>query len=184
MMNKNAVSPLIATVLLVMITVSIGAAIMVVIQGLVSEQTQSVEQQSDLLECGVDVDVDLITVSSKYRMCLNVTNSTIGNVTLYMKNTGTKDITGWQVTVLGDDGANSTTYTTDLTTGTLGEFSFRFGSTGDNNGEVSFISISPQIAAATTITCTKPELEFDEETVDTFDDCSAVTWDNGIAATS
>ena len=42
MLNKNAVSPLIATVLLVMIVVSIGAAVMVVIQGLTEEQIERI----------------------------------------------------------------------------------------------------------------------------------------------
>ena len=185
MFNKKGVSPLIATVLLVMIVVSIGAAVMVVIQGLSEEQIQSIETQSDLLECGVDVEVGLVEIDSVYRFCTNLTSQTRGNVTLLMENTGQRDISGFKVTVLGDDGFNSTTYASaSLTKGSLSGFSFVFGGVGDSSSEIGKVTISPQITLHDIVTCVEPNLEFDAEFLDKLNDCGSVTWNANIAATS
>ena len=88
--NKKAVSPLIATVLLVMIVVSIGAAVMVVIQSLTEENLQSIEAQKAVIKCGSDVSVDLITVGTSYRICTDP-NATSGTFALYIENKGEDD---------------------------------------------------------------------------------------------
>ncbi len=183
MLNKRAVSPLIATVLLVMIVVSIGAAVMVVIQGLADEQIQSINTQADLLQCGSQIEVSLIEVDSVYRICKNVSSQTSGTIALLMQNTGQKDITGFRVDVLGDDGYNSTTYdTASLSKNELKGFRFNFGGVGDNSAELSKIMISPMFSASDTVTCKEPNLEFDKAFLDRLDDCTEVTWDNSITA--
>jgi flagellin-like protein len=182
MLNKKAVSPLIATVLLVMIVVSIGAAVMVVIQGLTEEQITNVETQSDLIACGSEVDVELIEIDQVYRICKNITSQTNGTITLLMENSGLKQITGFKVIVYGDDGFNSTTYTSEnLDKGELQGFQFNFGGVGDYSTELSRIEINPQITGRETVTCKEPNLQFDEEFIDALSECGAVTWDSTAA---
>ena len=55
MLNKKAVSPLIATVLLVMIVVSVGAAVMLVIRGLSDEQIDKIDKATIEIQCGTEV---------------------------------------------------------------------------------------------------------------------------------
>jgi flagellin-like protein len=183
MFNKRAVSPLIATVLLVMIVVSIGAAVMVVIQGLNEEQLDNIQTQEDLLSCSTSVDIKVWEVSDKSRTCLNVTSATEGNVTILIENVGQKDISGFRVLVFGDDGFNSTTWSSStLAKNAISGFQFTFGGAGDSNSEISKIIISPQISAGETVACELPELVFDEDEIDSMEDCSgtSVTWDANI----
>lgn len=177
-MLKRAVSPLIATVLLVMIVVSIGAAVMVVIQGLSEEQIQNIETQQDLLKCGTEVEVSLLKIDNNYRMCKTVNSTAVGNFTLYMENTGQKDITGFKVIVYGDQGFGSRTYSDTLTKGTTKILSFQFTGAATNNSELSRIEINPQLAGRETVTCKEPNLQFDEELIDSLEDCGFVSWDN------
>ena len=177
-MYKRGVSPLIATVLLVMIVVSIGAAVMVVIQGLSEEQLQNIETQQDLLRCGTDVDVSLVKIGSDYRICRNVTDA-VGNITLFMENTGQKDITGFKVIVYGTNGFSSQTYTSQsLNKGETKLLMFNFSGVGNTNTDLDKIEINPQISGRETVTCKLPVLEFDEEFLDSLDACTAVDWDN------
>jgi flagellin-like protein len=177
-MYKRGVSPLIATVLLVMIVVSIGAAVMVVIQGLSEEQLQNIETQQDLLKCGTDVGVSLVKIGSNYRICRNVTNA-VGNITLFMENTGQRDISGFKVIAYGANGFSSQTYTSEpLNKGDTRLLMFNFTGVGDTNTDLDRIEINPQIAGRETVTCKLPTLEFDEELLDSLDACTAVTWDD------
>ena len=180
MLNKKAVSPLIATVLLVMIVVSIGAAVMVVIQGLTEEQITNVETQSDLIACGSEVDVDLVEIDNNYRICTNVSDAS-SNITLYLENSGLKDITGFKVIVYGADGFSSMTYTSTAATLDKGEIkllAFNFSSVASTYTELDRIEINPQVTGRETVTCKEPNLQFDEEFLDALDACSAVTWDS------
>ncbi len=181
-MLKRGVSPLIATVLLVMIVVSIGAAVMVVIEGLTEDQLENIGTQSELLECTTDVDIDLIQVDGKYRICRNVTVGTSNSsFTLYMENTGQKDIAGFRVVALGDDGITTNSYTSQtLNKGVIKALTFNISGVGDNNAELDQIEINPLISGRETITCREPTLVFDEEFLDTLEDCTDpdVTWDS------
>lgn len=185
MMFKKGVSPLIATVLLVMIVVSIGAAVMVVIQGLTDEQFQNIETQQDAMQCGTDVAIKLVKADQKYRICMNVTDSEIGNITLLMENVGQKDINGFRVVVYGDVGFNSTNYGADtLTKGELKGFQFKFGGVGSSSSEVTKIAIQPQVEGKEKVTCQEPNLEFDKEMLTGLQDCGSVSWDARVTASS
>jgi flagellin-like protein len=183
LLNKKAVSPLIATVLLVMIVVSIGAAVMVVIQGLTQEQLDVIEQQKDLIACGSEVDNSLIQVGDHYRACMNVTSAGNGVLALYIENTGLKDISGFRVKVIGATGFNSTTYdSTSLNKGEMKGFKFNFGGVGNSNAAINKISINPRIAGKDIITCVDPRLEFEVDFLKNLDDCNDpnVNWDDTI----
>jgi hypothetical protein len=162
-----------------MIVVSIGAAVMVVIQGLTEEQLTNVDTQSDLIACGSEVDIDLVEIDNVYRICRNVTSQTNGTFVILMENSGLKQVTGFKFIVYGDDGFNSTTYTGEnLDKGELQGFRFNFGGVGDANTELSRIEINPQITGKETVTCKEPNLQFNEDFIDALTDCRDITWDD------
>lgn len=180
MLNKRAVSPLIATVLLVMIVVSIGAAVMVVIQGLNEEQLQNIQTQEDLLSCSTDVTVKIWEVSNKPRACLDMgqTSDKTGNIVVLMENTGQKDIESFKVLVFGDDGFNTTTWSSySLAKNALTKYNFSFGGVGSYPSSVDKIVIAPQIVSSELVTCELPELTFDSDEIDSLSLCNATSWD-------
>lgn len=187
MLNKRAVSPLIATVLLVMIVVSIGAAVMLVIQGIYQDAEVSVQQGQQQINCGENVKLGLIEASQSYRICINApqTADVMGNVTLYLDNKGTMDISDWKVRVIGDDGL----YEDDggyasLDAGAYGGFVFLYNtSIGQGISEIEVIQISPKIPGAAgqrAVVCTEENLIWDGDAIAEFDLCNETTWDNSI----
>ena len=187
LLGKKAVSPLIATVLLVMIVVSIGAAIMVVIQGITQEQLQSTEAQQQLIKCGTDVNVGLLTVNEAYRICIfKPDNLTGGNLKLYMENKGIRDIADWRFRVIGDNNISDTDggYA-PLSKGSVRGFSFDFSqSVGMYVTNVQKITIAPKIPGGPsnpTVTCSEPNLECDYTAIQEFSECGNVTWDDVIS---
>ena len=181
MLNKRAVSPLIATVLLVMIVVSIGAAVMVVIQGLNEEQLQNIQTQEDLLSCSTDVSVKIWEVSNKPRVCLEVVQGSYINITVLMENTGQKDIESFKVLGFGDDGYDTSTWNSyTLAKNAISKFEFKISRVGNTSrGVVDKIVIAPQITGTETDTCELAELTFDEVEIDSLQLCNAtsVNWD-------
>jgi flagellin-like protein len=184
-LNKRAVSPLIATVLLVMITVSIGAAVMVVIQGISQTSIQSTENQQQLIKCSSDVQIDVIRVSDKYRACFVTTNSSSnsGSFAVYLENRGLKDISDWRFTVIGDNVSDLNGGISTLVRGQIKGYRFNFS--GTNN--VSKVRFSPKISGGPSnplVTCNLPNLEWDIEDLENFDHCNAATvnWDNSLTS--
>jgi flagellin-like protein len=182
MIFKRGVSPLIATVLLVMITVSIGAAVMVVIQNVASEGIDSANRQQELINCGTDVSAEVIPVASRYRICVSpvAESSGLGNVTLFLENTGTKDIVGWRFTVIGGmDIYDTSSQGLDLDSGEMDGMRFNFTGTGVGIANISLIRLSPQITggASGAITCSEPNLEWDIDAIEDWDLCTDVSWD-------
>ncbi|MBN2367693.1 hypothetical protein JXC34_01645 [Candidatus Woesearchaeota archaeon] len=179
-LNKKAVSPLIATVLLVMIVVSIGAAVMVVIQGLTEEQLQATEVQSQVIKCANDVSVGIFTESDSYMMCMDSPSASddLGNFSIYMENKGLKDITDWRVTVIGASGVNDTNGGfVALSKNQLKLFKFNWTGTGTP----SKLRIAPKTAGgggSGPVTCEEPNLIWDSDFLTDLDDCDDVTWDD------
>jgi len=185
MFSKKAVSPLIATVLLVMIVVSIGAAVMVVIQGLSEEQIQNIEAQKDLLACGNEVRIDIFKVGSKSKICVNNIDSPLGiEAILIMENKGLRDIAGFRVTAFGNNGFNISTFdNTSLPKSGETMKAIRFivrGNISSSENNIEKISINPRIAGKDIITCSDPSLEFDSDYLRGVDDCDDVSWDNNV----
>jgi hypothetical protein len=173
-----------------MIVVSIGAAVMVVIQGLSEENLQSIESQKRILRCGTDVSAEILTVGSKYRMCINHTAGNNGTVAYFIENTGIRDINGWRITAIGDAGVfsanyDSTTYL--LNKGDIRGYRFNYTDVGTGTTEVDKIQIFPRIEGAPgneIVSCQEPNLEFDEDFIDNLDACADVTWEDGLTAMS
>ena len=178
--NKKAVSPLIATVLLVMIVVSIGAAVMVVIQGLTEEQIESTKTQSQLLKCANDVQVGIFTQGEDYLICMDdpATSTDLGNFSIYLENKGIKDILDWRITVFGVNGlADINGGFSALDQGEIKLYKFNF--TG--SGSITKVRLSPKTAVqggTGTVTCEEPNLIWDEDFVARLEDCDDVAWDD------
>jgi flagellin-like protein len=182
---KRGVSPLIATVLLVMITVSIGAAVMVVIQNVAQEGIKSTEEQGELVKCGTDVSVQVLPVASSYRICVRPSDDTdeIGNITLFLENTGLRDVVSWRITVIGSDGVyDSSSQGTSLAKGAIQGMRFLFNGTGTGVENISQVRLAPQISGGSgAITCIEPNLEWDNTEIQDWDLCADVNWAKNLA---
>jgi len=100
--DKKAVSPLIATVLLVMIVVSIGAAVMLVLKGITEENMEASDETVGQLSCGSDVGLEVVQIEKSNQICLETdTLSTI------VRNTGSKDIVSLKFSAIGTGGVHN-----------------------------------------------------------------------------
>ncbi|MBI2142024.1 hypothetical protein HYU15_00865 [Candidatus Woesearchaeota archaeon] len=94
--SRKAVSPLIATVLLIAFAVALGAVVMNWGRSYTEQTAENVKKKSDVdVKCSLDVKMKLLELSSKPQLCL-------GQFTLL--NDGTKKIEAVDVMVIGDTG--------------------------------------------------------------------------------
>lgn len=102
MTNKKAVSPLIATVLLIAFAVALGAIIMNWGRTYTEDQIDSSTKRSnEELECGLDVVLAIKEVAGEPQ--LFYTNST-GNLTFMLENKGRKTVDSIRVIIIGQNG--------------------------------------------------------------------------------
>jgi len=97
--QKRAVSPLIATVLLLVVTVSIGALVMGIVRGFVSDNKASMEGRAELISCSTNVVLEVLKVDGVPQVCKGTNYADI-----ILENTGNADIDDFQMIVLGDAG--------------------------------------------------------------------------------
>ncbi|MFH0876570.1 MAG: archaellin/type IV pilin N-terminal domain-containing protein [archaeon] len=101
--NKRGVSPLIATVLLMLIVVTIGAAVMLVLKGLTEENLEKAKDKADMV-CDTNVDFEIVKINGYNQVC-----SGSGYFDIILRNKGNKDIVGFKYTVLGGQIYNNDT---------------------------------------------------------------------------
>ena len=99
--GKKGVSPIIAAILLVVITIAIGATTMAFIRSLTDTNLEAAKVQSAKISCGTDVQLEIPIVNSQYQICYY--NST-GAINLLIHNIGTKDIKGFSLTAILTNG--------------------------------------------------------------------------------
>lgn len=124
--SKRGVSPIIAAVLLVVITIAIGATTMAFIRGLSDQNLASAQEKSAKIKCGTDVKVEVLSISSDYKIC-----DTFESLNVTLKNTGSIDIKYFELTVLGDgtDGYmvnNSNTSASKFEKNSISKFNIAF----------------------------------------------------------
>lgn len=127
--NKKGVSPIIAAVLLVVITIAIGATTMAFIRGLSDQNLASAQEKSAKIQCGTDVSVQVLAIGTSYKICRNDTGSFV-DVTL--KNDGFQRIKRFKLTVLGDGDPGFTSNETaniEFETNTMQKFQLGYNST-------------------------------------------------------
>jgi flagellin-like protein len=114
--SKKGISPIIATVLLVVITIAIGATTMAFIRSLTDTQLESAKVQGSRLTCGSEVQLEIPIVSSKYKICYY---NTTGAISMLLHNTGSKDVKGFSLTTILSNGTVMTTDFDDPATDTI-----------------------------------------------------------------
>ena len=169
--DKRGVSPLIATVLLVMIVVSIGAAVMMVIRGISEEQLENIEISAKEIQCGTDVKPLIVHYSGNYKYCLNTSNATMR---IMMENDGKVKIEDWRLTVIGslDVYDNESVYG-ELDVRDIKTYIFDFP--GNNTiGTIQKIRLLPIVQGSPgqpLVVCKEPHLEWDLEEIDDIPNC-------------
>jgi flagellin-like protein len=183
-MYKKAVSPLIATVLLVMIVVSIGAAVMVVIQSLAGEGMESITSQQAIMACSSDVQVEFLTVGDSFKICVDApTTGGNGTFALYLDNSGLRDISDWRFRVVGTEGIMDLDGGFEaLPKGSIKLYVFPINETvgADDITKIQQIVLYPKItgnANNPSVVCKKPNLVWDEDRIPEFDTCASQSWD-------
>ncbi len=104
--TKRAISPMIAAVLLVVIVVSIGAAVMALVRNYVTEGEQQVTIGKESIKCGRDVAIDFILVDNSYQICngTHASDSSLASLNFMIENTGAVKIRDVQVRAVGTIG--------------------------------------------------------------------------------
>ena len=123
--NKKALSPLIAAVLLIVVVVGIGAVVAGIARNFVSENRDTVTQKQGEMSCSRDVALSVITINEDFQAC-------IGSDYVYaiLENEGS-DIDDFRLQVFHDSGifANDSISADDVfTSGESQEFNVTIGS--------------------------------------------------------
>lgn len=144
-MNKRAVSPLIATVLLIAFAVALGAVVMNWGQSYVKETADDVRLKSDKdIKCSTDIGIDIYSPSGIPRLCYGG-EGTSGYLSFTLVNEGTEDIESISLTVEGtlDIYNNRSINGSSIPIGDAKKFNITYDYT--DNGPVSSIRIVPEI---------------------------------------
>ena len=102
--NKKAVSPLIATVLLIAFAVALGAVVMNWGRSFTEQTADNVKNKADVdVKCSQDVQIKLLDLGSRPQMCYGEWGS--GSwLNFTALNNGQKEIKSVQVMMIGDTG--------------------------------------------------------------------------------
>jgi len=145
-LGKKAVSPLIATVLLIAFAVALGAVVMNWGRSYVETTAEYAERGSDIqILCSRDINLKVVDKVDN-SLCYNDTEDEISAI---LENAGTIDIEGLQVTVIGEKDIS----TTDLDDSAIKiGYVKRFNISYDNEtmGNILEIKFVPKIKTATT----------------------------------
>ncbi|MBN2880607.1 hypothetical protein JXM83_01015 [Candidatus Woesearchaeota archaeon] len=100
--SKRAVSPLIATVLLIAFAVALGAVVMNWGKGYVQSQAIQVETKSNAqLSCQSDVELSIYILNGRPKVCYEIDGG-VTTLRAMLKNDGTGTVEGFSVSVISD----------------------------------------------------------------------------------
>jgi flagellin-like protein len=100
--SRKAVSPLIATVLLIAFAVALGAVVMNWGRGYVEDTANIARERSDTeVKCASEVDIDIVEIDGTPQVCYNDTGTEI-NVSFIVENKKAKDVEEISARVIGD----------------------------------------------------------------------------------
>jgi flagellin-like protein len=159
--NKNGVSPLIATVLLIAFAVALGAVIMNWGRGFVQERTEDVDKTTRIeTGCALDVNVKVAKIGTTPQMCYGG-GGVVGYLEFTLNNEGRADIKEISATIIGTLGTynnasiNSTAIVAGLTS-SLVNVSYDY----TTYGNIKLVRIIPKIdVAGVTTPCSGAALE-------------------------
>jgi flagellin-like protein len=143
--GKKAVSPLIATVLLIAFSVALGAVVMNWGRTFVGEQTKKVDTDSEIvMKCSVDILLQYVEINSREQVCLE---SGTGNLRIIVQNLGSQNATGVSIRFIDDIGSVYT-YTEasgDLAAGAAKKYNVTRGYGGMLWTNLTYLAVSPMI---------------------------------------
>ena len=166
LVTKKAISPLIATVLLIAFVIALGAVIMNWSKTYTEEEMGSSRTEYYAVkECERYVGLEIKEIDGKPKLCYNLTGTTL-NIDFMLENTGTKTIEGVRVVAIGaDDSVNSTgsNFLIENTSIKLGGIlknvtTFTVSSTFGSLAQVEFISFLNTTGAVEKTLCSKKSL--------------------------
>jgi flagellin-like protein len=101
--TRKAVSPLIATVLLIAFAVALGAVVMNWGRGYVEDTANIARERSDTeVKCASEVDIDIVEIEGVPQICYNDTGSTNNTVEFIIENKKAKTVETIQARLIGD----------------------------------------------------------------------------------
>jgi len=109
MMNRKAISPLLATVFLIAFAVSLAVVVinvMVIPQPVGYNETTTEEQLSKRLCLGVDMNIVVLEIPY---ICYNEIDESTSSIAYVLKNIGDKDIVSLKVSIMGSAGSLDST---------------------------------------------------------------------------
>lgn len=112
---RKAVSPLIATVLLIAFAVALGAVVMNWGRGYVEDTANIARERSDTeVTCASEVDINIVDIDGVPQICYNTSDPVADNNTIYfiVENKQSRTVEKIQARLIGDD--TRVPYTIDL----------------------------------------------------------------------
>ncbi|PIN69122.1 hypothetical protein COV93_06760 [Candidatus Woesearchaeota archaeon CG11_big_fil_rev_8_21_14_0_20_43_8] len=142
-LKNRGVSQLISAILLVAITITIGAMVMRWGVGNVESQTEKAELEGQLgVTCQMSIALSVKTIAGEKRLCFKNTSATAGVLEYTLENKGSDSIAGIMVALIG---INDTSYVDDKKTFSIsaggvkkGTTSFNFTGLGEDVVQVTF----------------------------------------------
>ena len=105
--SRKAISPLIAAVLLVVVTVSIGAAVFSLIQNYMGSGKQDIKRGAEEIRCGRDVGIELRPLNFTYICNSTAEESDMASFNMIVSNVGSRDVEQAQLRVFFEGGVFS-----------------------------------------------------------------------------
>lgn len=100
--SRKAVSPLIATVLLIAFAVALGAVVMNWGRGYVEDTANIARERSDTeVTCASEVDIDIVEIDGVPQICYNITASANDTVHFIIENKKERDVERVQLRLIG-----------------------------------------------------------------------------------
>ena len=163
-LGKRAVSPLIATVLLIAFAVALGAVVMSWGRSYVEDQID-ISSGSSAVQfiCSQDVKIEVSKIRGEPQLCYD---STSGRIDAILQNTGNYDVDNIQLGVIGNDvSTNNSILSSKLKKGDPVKVSALYavnGITSADIGQIKQVKLTPKIRTASGEQyCTDAALTFD-----------------------
>lgn len=166
LLNKKAVSPLIATVLLIAFAVSLGVVVMNWGRDYVETTAKDTSEKVDAdLSCQMDIKLGVKNIGKIEKLCYNGSGKIIE---VMLENTGRKDISGIRIITIDDDDLinQHDNLTFSIGAGTVSQlYTHNYSETINLSSSLQFIEIVPMIKIKGKVTpqaCLSNSISFDE----------------------
>ena len=138
-MKKRGISPFIASVILIIVVVSVGVIVANFTRGYIGRQLDTAEsQETSQMKCSTDVNIAIYELNEEKQIYDDGEN-----ISVMLQNKGQADITSFSIDIIGtNDTASGTMDGGNLTIGEIKNFLYTYSS---NVGTVRSVKIKPVI---------------------------------------